>query len=135
MNSIQLMGRITKELEVKTSQSGTTVLPFTVAINRPVPKGANQQTDFINCVAFDKTADMVAKWFGKGRMIAVEGRLQIDSYTDSYGNNKTAAKVIVSRVHFTGEKREDNPQAAPVQGMNPDYAGFVDINDENDLPF
>lgn len=136
MNAIILMGRITKELELKATQTGTQYVQFNIAVDRPVAKGADKQTDFIACVAFNKTAEMICKWFGKGRLIAIEGRLQVDSYTDDYGNNKTFSKVVVNRVHFTGEKAENqnSSPAAPIPGMN---SGFDDIisYDDGDLPF
>lgn len=136
MNTIILMGRITKNPELKVTQTGTQYVQFNIAVDRPVAKGADKQTDFITCVAFNQTAEMICKWFGKGRLIAVEGRLQVDNYTDNYGNNKTFTKVVVNRVHFTGEKtnNENSTASAPISGMN---NGFDDIisYDDGDLPF
>lgn len=136
MNYISIMGRITKELEPRTTQSGMPVVQFTLAVNRPVAKGKEQQTDFIPCTAFDKTSELIVKWFDKGRLILVEGRLQVDNYTDNYGTNKTFAKVVVNRVHFTGEKaeNENSTASAPVPGMNSGFADIVSYDDE-DLPF
>lgn len=134
MNTIILMGRITKELELKATQSGTQYVQFNIAVDRPVAKGADKQTDFITCAAFNKTAEMICKWFGKGRLIAVEGRLQIDNYTDNYGTNKTFSKVVVNRVHFTGEKAEAQNAPAPIPGMNSGFDDIISYDDEA-LPF
>lgn len=120
INSAILLGRITKDLELKSTQSGTSVLQFTVAVDRDfVKQGEERQTDFINCVAFKQTAEFISKFFSKGRMIAVEGRLQTRSYDDKNGTKRYVTEVIVNKASFTGEKveqRQEQRQDAPELG-------------------
>ena len=108
LNYVALLGRITKDLELKSTQSGTSVLQFTVAVGRDfVKQGEERQADFINCVAFNQAAEFISKFFSKGRMIAVEGRLQTRSYDDKNGTKHYVTEVIVNKASFTGEKRQD----------------------------
>lgn len=120
LNYVALLGRITKDLELKSTQSGTSVLQFTVAVDRDfVKQGEERQADFINCVAFKELANHIAKWFSKGRMIAVEGRLQTRSYEDKNGTKHYVTEVIVNKASFTGEKtkqRQEQRQDAPELG-------------------
>lgn len=131
-NKVILMGRITKDLELKTTPSGVAVLSFSLAVERNyAAKGEERQTDFINCVAWRNTAEFISRFFSKGAMILVEGELQTRSYQDKEGNNRTVTEVIVSSSSFTGEKKQtaqatNAPQApaapAPVQAPVPtDY--------------
>jgi len=104
-NKVIVMGRITKDIELKTTPQGVTVTSFTVAVDRPyTAKGQEKQTDFFNCVAWRSTAEFIAHYFGKGRMIHFDGELQNRSYTDKNGDKKTVTEIIVSSVQFTGEK-------------------------------
>lgn len=129
MNYVCLMGRITKDLEPKITASGKNVVTFTLAVDRQTKE---QQTDFINCVAWEKTADMLCKWFGKGRLVLVEGNIQVRSWDAQDGTKRYATDVIVNRVHFTGEKKQD---AAPIDGMSAGFDDYVEIANEEDLPF
>lgn len=105
-NKVILMGRITKDLELKTTPSGVAVLSFSLAVERSyAAKGEERQTDFINCVAWRNTAEFISRFFSKGAMILVEGELQTRSYQDKDGNNRTVTEVIVSSSSFTGEKK------------------------------
>ena len=111
LNFVALLGRITKDLELKSTQNGTSVLQFTVAVDRDfVKQGEERQTDFISCVAFKQTAEFISKFFGKGRMIAVEGRLQTRSYDDKNGTKHNVTEVIVNKASFTGEKAEQRQE-------------------------
>ena len=104
LNRVILMGRITQDLELKTTQSGISVLSFTVAVDRNYARqGEERQTDFIDCVAWRQTADFISKYFYKGRMIAVEGTLQKRSYDDRNGNKRWATEVVVDNASFTGD--------------------------------
>ena len=101
------MGRITQELELKTTQSGVNVLSFTVAVDRSfVRQGEERQTDFIDCVAWRQHAEFINRYFGKGRMICIEGTLQKRSYDDRSGNKRWVTEVIVDNVSFTGEPKQ-----------------------------
>lgn len=109
LNHITIMGRLTREPELRYTQSQTAVASFTVAVDRDFQSrdGGERQTDFINCVAWRSTADFVSKYFHKGSMVVVSGRLQIRQYQDREGNNRTAAEVVADNVYF-GESRRDS---------------------------
>ena len=111
-NKIIIMGRICNDLEVKTTPSGVPVLSFSVAVDRNYQADKqNKVTDFFPCVAWRNEADFIARYFGKGRMILVEGELQNRKYTDKSGTERQITEIIVDRATFTGEKtaREDPP--------------------------
>ena len=135
LNFVALLGRITKDLELKSTQSGTSVLQFTVAVDRDfVKQGEERQADFINCVAFKQTAEFISKFFSKGRMIAVEGRLQTRSYDDKNGTKHNVTEVIINKASFTGEKveqRQEQRQDAPELGG---YDGS-EMSDPYGIPF
>lgn len=107
MNKVILMGRITKDLEVRQTQSGSQRLPFTIAVDRaPARQGEERQTDFISCVAFGQRAEFIKKYFGKGRMIAIEGNIRTGSY-EKDGVRHYTTDVWVDSVYFTGEPRQE----------------------------
>ena len=111
-NKAIIMGRICNDLEVKTTPSGVPVLSFTVAVDRNYQADKqNKVSDFFPCVAWRNEADFIARFFGKGRMILVEGELQNRKYTDKSGTERQVTELIVDRATFTGEKaqREDPP--------------------------
>ena len=109
INSVVLMGRITQDIELRSTTSGTSVIQFTVAVER-YGKGEDKQTDFINCVAWKNTAEFISKYFGKGRMIAVTGRLQSRTYDDKNGSKHYVTEVNVDQASFTGEtKKSEEP--------------------------
>lgn len=110
MNLFVGIGRLTSDPTVNYSQNtGKAVTKFTVAIDRPVAKGAEKQTDFISCVAFGKSAETIGNYFSKGQRIAIEGSLRIGSYTDKQGNKRTSADIFVNNFHFV-EKRGSQAQ-------------------------
>lgn len=114
INTAILMGRLTATPELKTTPSGTSVLAFTLAVDRSyVKQGEERQADFISCVAFKQTAEFIAKYFGKGAMIAVEGRLQSRTYDDKNGVKHYVTEVIVDNASFTGEKQEPKFEGTP----------------------
>lgn len=105
LNKAIIMGRITHDLEVRQTQSGTAVLQFTVAVDRNYSRdGGEKQTDFISCVAWRQTAEFIGRYFSKGRMIAVDGRLQSRTYEDKNGTKHYITELIVENANFTGEK-------------------------------
>lgn len=107
LNKAIIMGRITHDLEVRQTQSGTAVLQFTVAVDRNYSKdGGEKQTDFISCVAWRQTAEFIGRYFGKGRMIAVDGRLQSRTYEDKNGVKHYLTELIIESANFTGEKSD-----------------------------
>lgn len=108
INSVVIMGRITAPLELKSTQSGLSVLQFTVAVDRDfVKQGEERQADFISCVAWKQTAEFISRYFGKGRMIALTGRLQSRTYDDRNGSKHYVTELIVQQASFTGEPKQD----------------------------
>lgn len=125
LNNICIMGRLTATPEVKSTASGISVCSFSIACNRP-KHGEEQQTDFVDCVAWRGTADFVGKWFGKGDMIVINGRLQTRTYEDKNGNKRKAVEVVANTVDFGGKKNGGNNENAD--------DSFSDINID-DCPF
>ena len=120
LNHIVIMGRLTRDPELRRTGSGTAVASFTVAVDRDFGKSENgeKETDFIDCVAWRQTGEFVSKYFTKGRMAVVSGRLQIRNWTDKEGNKRRSAEVIADNVYFgDSNKREDGAAgAAPAFG-------------------
>lgn len=144
INVAVIMGRLTADPELKTTQGGNSVCSFTVAVDRNyAPQGQERKTDFINVVAWRSTAEFVSKWFRKGQMIALQGPIQVRNYEDRNGNKRTAVEIIANEVSFCGSKAEQgtqrNPQEYPpeatqqVSNAEPDDFSDVDMDDE--LPF
>lgn len=126
MNSVTLMGRMTKDPELRyTQQKNTAVCTFTIAVDKEMAEGA----DFINCQAWGKTAEFVSKYFAKGKLIALKGRISTRSWDDKDGKKHFATEVIADRVYFTGDKTQ--PINQPQQND-----GFYPLDDDSDtLPF
>lgn len=116
LNKVILMGRITQDLEVKQTPSGVSVLSFSVAVQRNYARqGEERQTDFINCVAWRQQAEFIGRYFGKGRMIAIEGNLRTRTYDDRNGVKHYVTEVFVDNVSFTGERAEGGYQQGGYQ--------------------
>ena len=110
LNHITIMGRLTRDPELRRTGSGIAVASFTVAVDRDFGgrDGGEKETDFIDCVAWRQTGEFVSKYFTKGRMIVVSGRLQIRSWTDKDGNKRRTAEVVADNCYFGESKRNDN---------------------------
>ena len=151
MNNFNCIGRITKDLEVKTSQGGTTVLNNTVAINRPFKnkQTGEREADFINFVAFGKTADIIAQYHQKGSLIGLSGRMQSRSYQNSNDQKVFVTELVVNEMHFTGSNNASDGQqsqsrpnttnqqqkpSAPEENPFANSKGPVSI-DDSQLPF
>ena len=108
LNRIFLMGRLTRDPELRHTQTGTAVASFTLAVDRDFKdkNSGERATDFINVVAWRQTGEFVSRYFTKGRMAVVEGRLQMRDWTDKDGNKRTAAEVVADNVYFGDSKRE-----------------------------
>ena len=108
LNHITIMGRLTRDPELRRTGSGVAVASFTVAVDRDFGgrDGGEKETDFIDCVAWRQTGEFVSKYFTKGRMIVVSGRLQIRSWTDKDGNKRRTAEVVADNVYFGDSKRD-----------------------------
>ncbi len=148
MNQVVLMGRLTRDPELRRTQSGTPVTTFTLAVDRGfTPRdGGERQTDFIDIVTWRNTAEFVSKYFVKGQMAAVTGRLQLRDWTDKEGNKRRSAEIVADNVYFTESKKsreagtsynraERNDSSSgyqtPVTGS--DFAELEE--DDGDLPF
>ena len=107
LNFIVIMGRLTRDPEIRRTASGTAVANFSVAVERDFQnQDGSRETDFIDCVAWKQTAEFVGKYFSKGKMMAVKGRLQIRSWTDKDGNKRRTAEIVVDNVYFVGSKTD-----------------------------
>lgn len=139
LNNISIMGRLTDNPELKTTNSGKVVCSFTIANDKDIKKDDNTPPNWIDCVAWGKTAEFLAKYFCKGSMLAISGSLQTRQYQDKKGNNRKATEVLAERIYFGDSKKNENKS---VQNPALDFTqqaeiqGFVsaDISDE-DLPF
>lgn len=129
MNSVALIGRLTAEPELKHSQSGKDFTRFCIAVDRNfVKQGEERQADFINITAWQKTAEFVCRYFGKGNRIAINGRIQTGSYTDKDGNKRYTFDVVADNVEFCEAKRNSGGE----QDISND--DFIDIPHDEDLP-
>ena len=150
LNQIVIMGRLTRDPELRRTGSGIAVTSFTLAVDLDFgPKdGGEKETDFIDCVAWRQTGEFVSKYFTKGRMAVVTGRLQIRGWTDKDGNKRRTAEVIADSVYFGDSKKESDSGSSyggnyyNAPGYNaPGYAGpphndFAEIEDDDaQLPF
>lgn len=133
LNRIIVMGRLTRDPELRRTNSGNAVTSFTVAVDRDFKtQSGEKETDFIDVVAWRNTAEFVSKYFSKGRMAVVEGRLQLRDWTDKEGNKRRTAEIVADSVYFGDSKRDggDNSGCAPAPS-----GGFNEIEDDGDLPF
>lgn len=111
MNSIVLMGRLTKDADIRSTQSGKVVASFTLAVDRPYTQNGKKEADFIACQIWGKSAEIFGKSVHKGQRVLLEGRLQIRQYTDKNGNKRTAAEVVADRFEFIERKEQNAPQS------------------------
>lgn len=130
LNHIVIMGRLAREPELRRTGSGTAVCSFAVACERDIaPQGGQRETDFIECVAWRAAGEFVEKYFSKGQMITVSGRLQNRSWTDKNGNKRIQAEILVDHAYFAGSKPTGNGGTAP----EPDY-GYI-TEEDGQMPF
>lgn len=138
MNSVQLVGRFTKDPEIRyASNSGIAVVHFTLAVERKITRDEEQSADFISCVAFGKTAEFIEKYFSKGQRIGLNGHIQTGSYTNKDGQKVYTTDVLVENCEFV-EKKQDSPTPAAYMATNqetPFDTKFTDGVDDPGLPF
>lgn len=136
LNIVTLGGRLTRDVELRYTQMQTAVASFSIAVDRDYPnkQTGQRECDFINCVAWKGNAEFINKYFHKGEMIIVAGRLQMREYTDKQGQKRTAAEVVVEHAYFGGSKQNGAQSAT-----GPNAGGFVEISaddfGDDDLPF
>lgn len=156
LNVVAIMGRLVADPELRTTTQGTNVCTFRIACERNyAPKGQQRQADFVDIVAWGKTAEFICKFFQKGSMIAIDGSIQTRHYQGKDGSNRTAVEVLANNISFAGAKAADKPAArgfdqqtqnytheakSAHSAPQPDYTqgsmdDFAVINDTDDLPF
>lgn len=133
LNHTTIMGRLTRDPELRRTGSGVAVASFTVAVGRDFGNNGEKETDFIDCVAWRQTGEFVSKYFTKGSMIVVSGRLQIRSWTDKDGNKRRTAEVVADNCYFGENKKDDIASSGGFQAPSQDFARLDD--DDAQLPF
>ena len=138
LNNIIVMGRLVKAPELKATKSGINVLSFSVANERDFAKGEEKKTDFIDCVAWRSTAEFISKYFKKGSMIVVQGRLQSRKWEDRDGNKRTSWEIQVNNAYFGESKKETRSSDSAPELTDADAPQIVDLGEfdpDNELPF
>lgn len=156
LNVVAIMGRLVADPELRTTQQGTNVCTFRIACERSyTPKGQQRQADFVDIVAWGKTAEFICKFFRKGSMIAIDGSIQTRHYQGKDGSNRTAVEVVANNISFAGAKAADKPAARDFDQQTQNYTheaktaqsapqpaytqvnmdDFAVISDTDDLPF
>ena len=144
MNKVELVGRLTKDPEVKLTSNQTQFCNFTIAVDRRFKdQNGQRQADFINCVAWRNSAEFIARYFQKGSMIAVTGSIQTRNYEDKNGNKRTATEVVVDQASFCGSKSETGTSGYSAPSAMPEAPSFStgsdgdfeEISGDDDLPF
>ena len=131
MNSVSLIGRLTRDPDVRYKED-MAIARFSLAVARPKMNGKEATSDFPSCIAFGKTAEMIEKYLGKGRLIGVTGRLQTGNYTDKDGKKVYTTDVVIDHVEFLDKKPEgEKPVEKPVESLIPE--GFAEL--QEDIPF
>lgn len=136
LNQINLMGRLTAEPDYKQTQGGVEYARFSLAVERDYSKDGNRETDFLDVLAWRGTATFVSKYFHKGQLVAVQGRIQTGSYTDKDGNKRKSWDVVADKVYFAESKRDGGGQKSniDVERDEPPAGDFVPVAND-DLPF
>lgn len=133
LNKIIIMGRLTRDPEMRHTQTGTSVASLTLACDRDFkPQNGEKETDFVDVVVWGKTAEFAANYFTKGRMAIVDGRLQVRDWQDKYGNKRKTAEVVADRMYF-GDSKQEGKQESKKQTVPAE--DFCEIEDDGDLPF
>ena len=132
LNTVILQGRITDTPELKVTTTGKNVTSFSLAVERDFSTGNEKETDFINIVAWNNTAEFISKYFAKGKQMIVRGSLQVRKYQNQNGENRYATEVIADKVYFCGDKIQDPLQA--IQNNLEQYE-FNEVDNDDDLPF
>lgn len=145
LNVVAIMGRMVKDPELKTTNSGKSVCSFRIANDSGYKDASGQsQTNWLDVTAWGKTAEFVCKYFPKGSLIAIDGRLQTRQYQDKNGQNRTATEIVANNVNFAGSKEStrpaeespaQHPAAATQRTQGEPDADYAPIDDDGDLPF
>lgn len=144
LNRVTLMGRLTRDPDLRRTQSGVSVCSFSIAADRDYKgQDGEKTTDYFDIVAWRSTAEFVCKYFSKGRMIVVDGQLQTRRWTDKNGANRTSVEVLADSCYFGDSKRDGDAggsyaassYAAPAGSYAPAGGGFLEIEEDGELPF
>lgn len=137
LNHIDLAGRLVRDPELRRTQSGKAVTSFTLACDRDFKADDGPTADFVDVVTWGATAEFVDKYFAKGRMAVVSGRLQIRGWTDKDGNKRRAAEIVADHVYFGDSKRSEPQSDSNDTGLEAPSADFAEIDEDDDseLPF
>lgn len=141
LNHIVIMGRLTKDVELRRTGSGVAVASFTIACDRDFGSNGEKETDFVDIVCWRNTAEFVSKYFSKGKMAVVSGRLQIRSWNDKDGNKRKTAEIVADNVYFGDSKNDSGNQNSGYTGFAKDESvpsnnNFAVIEeDDGQLPF
>lgn len=134
MNSVQLLGRLTRDPDVRYTDGGSTIARFSLAVDRRFKQEGGETADFINCIAFGKTAEFIEKYIFKGTKIALNGRIQTGSYANKDGVKVYTTDVVVENVEFAESKNSNAGNSTPAPAPNGDFMSVPDGIDE-ELPF
>lgn len=138
LNHSVLMGRLTRDPELKTTPAGVAVASFSIAVERDFAEGGEKKTDFIDVTAWRQTGEFVSKYFSKGMMAVVSGRLQIREWQDKEGNKRKNAEIVADNVYFGEGKKDGASQTKPAssEGSRSKGSTFIEPdNSDGDLPF
>lgn len=136
MNKAILIGRLTRDVELRTTASGVSVASFSIAVNRRFKNAdGGYDADFINCVAWRQQAEFISKYFKKGQQIGLVGSIQTRTYDDKDGKKVYVTEVAVDEAEFVGSKSDKKEEALPEMPSIPDNDGFVPAPADDDLPF
>lgn len=136
MNKVIEIGRATKDVELKQTSSGTAVAEFSIAVKRSFKTNGQYESDFFDCVAYSKTAELISQYVKKGDMVGIEGRLQARNYTNKEGRKVYVTEIIVENVEFLATKKQETVEAPKFEEYDPfKNAEFEEIGNGSDLPF
>ena len=136
LNEVILMGRLTRDPDVRMTQNGTTAANFALACERDyAPQGQDRETDFFDIVAFGKTADFAGQYFAKGQLVAVKGRLQQRDWTDKQGNKRRTTEILADRCYFAEKRQDRDASRGGLQQMPGSTPVPFEDSDDDALPF
>lgn len=133
LNKVVLAGRLTHDPELKQTATGVSVVSFTLAINRKFSANGQQQTDFINCVAWRNTAEFISKYFKKGSALCISGSIEVRSWTDSNNQKRYATEIVIDEAMFVDGKNDSQGTEAP--SFNNEAPNYTEQSPDDDLPF
>lgn len=134
MNKVVIIGNNTKDVELRQTPTGTAVVQFSIAVKRNFKTNGQYESDFFECVAYNKTAELIAQYVKKGDKVAIDGRLQTRNYTNKEGRKVYVTEIIVENVEFLASKKQETVDTPKYEEQDP-FANWEEVNDGSDLPF